>query len=126
MSSNSAAWVQAKVVADLLSRAGIACRTAPDAERLCAEVWGKVAVNAVINSLSALLNVTNGGIATVLRSSAGEKLAGDIVAEVAAVAMAKGIVLADPLTDARQARSARCDALICFTSFHHLLSYAFI
>lgn len=59
-------------------------------------VWGKLAVNAAINPLTALLKMSNGGI--ISRPSARE-LAAELAQEVAAVAKAKNIPLphADPV-----------------------------
>jgi len=57
-------------------------------------VWGKLAVNAAINPLTALLKMSNGGI--ISRPSA-RKLAAELALEVAAVAKAQGIML--PHTD---------------------------
>jgi 2-dehydropantoate 2-reductase len=76
-------------VADLFNRAGLETHLVDDTDAL---VWGKLAVNAAINPLTALLRVPNGFLVEhetlvgVMRGVAGE---------VAAVAAAQGIVLPD-------------------------------
>ncbi len=71
----------------LLERAGFSVETVADLESL---VWGKLAINAAINPLTALLQVPNGEL---LARPTARDLMGDAAREVAAVAAARGIVL---------------------------------
>jgi 2-dehydropantoate 2-reductase len=71
-----------------LSAAGLAARAREDIETA---VWEKLAVNAAINALSALLRVPNGSVHA---SPACRSLAQRVVSEVAAVARAEGAALA--------------------------------
>jgi 2-dehydropantoate 2-reductase len=71
-------------LADLLGRAGFEVRLADDLESL---VWGKLAVNAGINPLTALLKMENGGV---LEQAEARALAVAAAQEVAAVAAARG------------------------------------
>ena len=80
-------------LAALLGAAGFDTHLVDDTDAL---VWGKLAVNAAINPLTALLHVPNGflveheALLDIMRRTA---------AEVAAVAAAQGIVLADDAAD---------------------------
>jgi len=78
-----------------LSAAGLDAQRRDDIESV---VWEKLAVNASINALTALLRVTNGAVAT---SPACRSLTRRIVGEVAAVARAEGATLstAEVLTE---------------------------
>jgi 2-dehydropantoate 2-reductase len=75
----------------ILSKAGFAVEVREDVAAL---IWGKLAVNAAINPLTALLKMPNGEV--ISRPSA-RQLSADLAREVAAVAEAKGIHL--PYTD---------------------------
>ncbi|MEN8241028.1 MAG: 2-dehydropantoate 2-reductase [Chloroflexota bacterium] len=70
-------------------------------EDVAALIWGKLAVNAAINPLTALLQMPNG---EVLSRPSARQLSADLAQEVAAVALAKGITLAntDPVAIAEQ------------------------
>lgn len=81
-----------EVVARLLNQAGFAVELVDNAEGL---VWGKVAVNAGINPLTALLQVPNGFLA---RHKGARKIMVQAAQEAAAVAHAQGIHL--PYSDA--------------------------
>ncbi|HOA23593.1 MAG: 2-dehydropantoate 2-reductase [Aggregatilineales bacterium] len=78
--------------AELLQKGGMAARVLDDVSGL---VWGKLAVNAAINPLTAVLGVTNGML---LESEAARSLMAAAAREVAAVAAAHGITL--PFDDA--------------------------
>lgn len=71
-----------------LSAAGLAARAREDIETA---VWEKLAVNAAVNALSALLRVPNGSVHA---SPACRSLAQRVVSEVATVARAEGAALA--------------------------------
>jgi 2-dehydropantoate 2-reductase len=64
-------------------------------------VWGKLAINAAINPLTALLQVPNGEL---LERPTAQALMGSAAAEVAAVAAARGVQLpyADPPAAAQE------------------------
>ncbi len=79
-------------LADLLQKADFEVRLADDLERL---VWGKLAVNAGINPLTALQGMENGGV---LEHAEARALATAAAQEVAAVAAARGIEM--PFQDA--------------------------
>jgi 2-dehydropantoate 2-reductase len=80
-------------LASLFEQAGLETHVVDDTDSL---VWGKLAVNAAINPLTALLRVPNG----VLRQHAAlVALMRQTAAEVAAVAAAQGIPLPDDITD---------------------------
>ncbi len=85
-----------RALADLFNRAGLDAEVVDDVSGL---VWGKLAVNAAINPLTALLRVPNG---VLLESEQARSLLADAAREVAAVAAAKGITLpfADPAAQA--------------------------
>jgi 2-dehydropantoate 2-reductase len=70
---------------ELLSRAGFRVDSAGDVESL---VWGKLAINAAINPLTALLRVPNGEL---LERPEARGLMRDIALETAGVASARGI-----------------------------------
>lgn len=81
-----------QALAGLLQQAGMAARVVSNVDSL---VWGKLAVNAAINPLTALLHVPNGAL---LESEWARSLMAGAAREVEAVAAAKGIVL--PFEDA--------------------------
>lgn len=74
-------------LAGLLNRAGLESKLTDNADGL---VWGKLAVNAGINPLTALLGVRNGYLA---ENEAARRLMGQAAEEAAAVARAQGIEL---------------------------------
>jgi 2-dehydropantoate 2-reductase len=76
-----------KELADLLNSAGLATELVPDVSVLA---WGKLAVNAAINPLTALLRIRNGAL---LDSEHTRAIMVDAAREVAAVAAAQGVVL---------------------------------
>lgn len=76
-----------RALAALLAQAGLEVDVADDVTAL---VWGKLAINAGINPLTALLRVPNG---TLLESTWARAIMGQAAHEVAAVAAARGIVL---------------------------------
>jgi 2-dehydropantoate 2-reductase len=88
-----------RALAALMARAGLAVEVAAD---VAAQVWGKLAINAAINPLTALLRVPNGALLDSGMARAIMRLA---AAEVAAVAAAQGITL--PFEDA----AARAEAV---------------
>jgi 2-dehydropantoate 2-reductase len=88
-----------RALAALMARAGLAVEVAAD---VAAQVWGKLAINAAINPLTALLRVPNGALLDSGMARAIMRLA---AAEVAAVAAAQGIAL--PFEDA----AARAEAV---------------
>ena len=69
---------------ELLTRAGFETIADPDVE---AAIWEKLAFNAALNSLGAVLGMTNGQVA----DSPGRRIAYAIASETAATAAAKGI-----------------------------------
>jgi len=84
------------VAADLLSGAGIPTKVSSDVKRA---IWNKLAISAVINPLTAILRVPNGGL---LRSLENDRfregiaeIAEEIVKEVRRAAQACGVVLPD-------------------------------
>jgi 2-dehydropantoate 2-reductase len=81
-----------RALADLLHCAGLAVEVAEDVSTLA---WGKLAVNAAINPLTALLRVPNGAL---LDSAWARMIMRQAAQEVAAVAAAQGITL--PFDDA--------------------------
>ncbi len=81
---------QVNALADLFARAGLEIQVAEDVSAL---VWGKLAVNAAINPLTALLRVPNGRL---LESDWARQVMRLAAQEVAAVAAALGIRLDDP------------------------------
>jgi len=82
-----------RALADLLNRAGLAAQVADDVRGI---VWGKLASNAAINPLTAILGVPNGAL---LEVSPARELMRAAAEEVAAVAAAQGIRL--PFEDVR-------------------------
>lgn len=76
----------------LLQRAGLAVQVSDNVDRL---VWGKLAVNAAINPLTAVYRLTNGQLTT---NTALRRLMSLAADEVTAVALAQGITL--PFADA--------------------------
>jgi 2-dehydropantoate 2-reductase len=90
-----------RLLADLLSAAGIPTETTYDVEPL---IWGKLAVNCAINPLAALTGLPNGAL---LRSARLRALLGRAAAEVGAVALARGHGLAE---DARTRAEAVAEA----------------
>lgn len=87
---------------DLLIAADFETHVAPDVTSLA---WGKLAVNAAINALTALLRVPNGEL---LERPSALALMDEAAREVAAVAAAKGIALPflDPAARAREVAQA--------------------
>jgi 2-dehydropantoate 2-reductase len=83
---------------------------AVDAAQGAALAWGKLAVNAGINALSAILNVPNGEL---LARPEALRLMEQAANEVAAVARAKGIALpfADAAAEARRVAAATASNL---------------
>lgn len=82
-------------IADLLDQAGLATRSVDDPWPL---IWNKLAINAVINPLAALLSCTNGEL---LDLEGTEELATSVLAEVAAVAATQGVSVATDWTAVR-------------------------
>jgi 2-dehydropantoate 2-reductase len=76
-------------LAELLATAGLPTETSFDIEP---RVWGKLATNCAINPLAALTGLTNGAL---LRSDRLRTLMGQAAAEVAVVALARGIRLTE-------------------------------
>jgi 2-dehydropantoate 2-reductase len=72
---------------DLLQQAGFPVEVHEDIEAL---LWGKLAINAAINPLTALLGVPNGEL---LERPPARELSAELAREVAAVARARGIEL---------------------------------
>jgi 2-dehydropantoate 2-reductase len=83
-------------LADLFRRAGLEVRVVEDAS---GAIWGKLAINAAINPLTALLGVRNGAL---LESGWARAMMAAAAREVAAVAAAQGIALPfdDPAAEA--------------------------
>jgi 2-dehydropantoate 2-reductase len=81
-----------RALAALMAQAGMAVEVAED---VAAQVWGKLAINAAINPLTALLRVPNG---VLLDSASARLIMRQAATEVAAVAAAQGIAL--PFEDA--------------------------
>ncbi len=77
-------------LAGLLNRAGLETHCVDDVSGL---LWGKLAINAAINPLTALLRVPNGAL---LESAQARAIMGAAAREVAAVAAAQNIALAFP------------------------------
>ena len=75
---------------DALKEAGFALESSPDVEAL---LWGKIVINAAINPITALLNISNG---VLLEIQPARDLASGIVREAVAVAVALGIHLPYP------------------------------
>jgi 2-dehydropantoate 2-reductase len=78
---------QIHALADCLNAAGLVTEIVEDISAL---VWGKLAINAAINPLTALLRIPNGAL---LDSEQTRSLMADAAKEVAAVAAAQGIKL---------------------------------
>lgn len=76
---------QLVAIADLFSRAGFNCRIQPDVETA---IWEKLAFNAALNALTAVLRLPVGAVGD---SKEGRALADQIVDEVVSVARKKGI-----------------------------------
>jgi 2-dehydropantoate 2-reductase len=85
-------------LADVLRTAGFHVEIIPDTNAL---VWGKLAINAAINPLTALLQVPNGEL---LERPTAQALMGSAAAEAAAVAAARGVQLpyGDPPAEAEE------------------------
>lgn len=77
-------------LAERLTRAGFSVERTQDADSL---IWGKLAINAAVNPLTALLEVPNGAL---LSSPAAWGLAAELAREAAAVAEAQGVRLPYP------------------------------
>ena len=97
------------LLAEVLRSAGFDSH-AVDAAQGAALAWGKLAVNAGINALSAILNVPNGEL---LARPEALRLMEQAANEVAAVARAKGIALpfADAAAEARRVAAATASNL---------------
>ncbi|MGZ6989381.1 MAG: ketopantoate reductase family protein, partial [Thermoanaerobaculia bacterium] len=97
------------LLAEVLRSAGFDSR-AVDAAQGASLAWGKLAVNAGINALSAILNVPNGEL---LARPEARRLMEQAANEVAAVARAKGIALpfADAAAEARRVAAATASNL---------------
>jgi 2-dehydropantoate 2-reductase len=93
-----------RAAADLFNRCGLETQVASNVDTL---VWGKLAVNAGINPLSALLRVPNGAL---LESDSARGLMRAAADEVAALAAAPGIPL--PFESA----AARCEEVARLTA----------
>jgi 2-dehydropantoate 2-reductase len=76
-----------EALADLLNKADLSAELVPDVLTLA---WGKLAVNAAINPLTALLDIRNGAL---LDSEHTRAIMAGAAHEVAAVAAAQGIIL---------------------------------
>ena len=99
-------------LAEMLRVAGFHVETIPDTRAL---VWGKLAINAAINPLTALLQVPNGEL---LQRPTARALMGSAAAEVEAVAAARGVRL--PYSDTPSAAeevarrtSANYSSMLC-------------
>ncbi|MCK4898606.1 MAG: 2-dehydropantoate 2-reductase [Anaerolineales bacterium] len=75
---------------DLLRRAGFIVENDPDPNAL---LWGKLIINAAINPLTALLDISNGEL---LKRPSARELAATIARESASVAVAQGVRLPYP------------------------------
>ncbi len=75
---------------DTLRQAGFVLESSADVEAL---LWGKIVINAAINPITALLNISNGQL---LEIQPARDLAANIAREAAAVAVALGIRLPYP------------------------------
>jgi len=84
-----------ELLSSALMDAGFSVQMVKDAESL---IWGKLAVNAAINPLTALLRIPNGEL---LKRPAARKMMGALARETEAVAFAQGIHL--PFMDAVKA-----------------------
>ncbi len=73
-------------VAEALDASGIAMEIGFGSKVMGPVLWSKLAVNSVLNPLSALLGVRNGAMADLLQLREGESLGRQIVNEVATVA----------------------------------------
>ena len=96
---------------DLFNACGLPAKLSEDLDAL---VWGKLVVNAGINALTALLRVPNGALAA---SAEARTLMAEAIAEVAAVAQARGTALPyrDPLAhtlSVAQATSANHSSML--------------
>ena len=87
MSLNGAPDPVLEQIAQMFTRAGLRCSIDPDTETA---IWEKLAFNAVMNALSAILRLTVGEVGD---AAAGRQLAENVVAEVAAVARRKAIAV---------------------------------
>lgn len=96
-----------RALAALMAQAGLAVEVAED---VAAQVWGKLAINAAINPLTALLRVPNGAL---LESEWSRLIMRQAASEVAAVAAAQGITL--PFEDA----AARAEGVAHQTARNH-------
>ncbi|MBN1310009.1 MAG: 2-dehydropantoate 2-reductase [Anaerolineae bacterium] len=97
--------MQIQAVAMMFEQGGLHTEIIEDLDPL---IWGKLAINAAINPLTALLRVPNGML---LESGYARGLMGDAAREVAAVAAAKDIALPFPDPAARAEEVARLTAL---------------
>src|SRR5574341_1243950 len=95
---------QVETLAGLLAAAGLTAHIVEDVSGL---VWGKLAINAAINPLTAFLRVTNGAL---LESESARAVMGEAAREAAAVAAAQGIALPFPDPAARAEEVARLTA----------------
>lgn len=97
--------MQVEALAMLLELGGFPTELAPDVRGI---VWGKLALNAAVNPLTALLRVPNGAL---LESAYARAVMADAAREVAAVAAAQGIVLPFPDAAARAEEVAQLTAV---------------
>lgn len=84
---------EAERLADLLSEAGLKAGAAPDARQV---IWTKVAVNAAINPVTALIGVENGGL---LGLPTARRVMEAVIGETVAVAAAEGVSLTGDILD---------------------------
>ncbi len=91
LATRSAIDGQVRAVAALFERGGLRAEVAGDVRSL---LWNKLAVNAAINPLTAILRVPNGAL---IENAWARDVLDQVVAEVAAVAAAQGIPAIDNL-----------------------------
>ena len=84
------AYPRLSPLTDLLRRAGFIVENDPDPNAL---LWGKLIINAAINPLTALLDISNGEL---LKRPSARELAATIARESASVAVAQGVRLPYP------------------------------
>ncbi len=101
---NPSVWAPVRELSALFNRAGLPTQVVDDVSAL---VWEKLAVNAGINPLTALLQVPNGAL---VESDWARRIMAEAAREVAAVAVARGITLPFVDAGARAAEVARLTA----------------